>query len=429
MSLNLYSNELVTDLSPVEYKEYILDNGMKVVLCKTGNIPVAAVNTTFHVGSKDEEVNKTGMAHLFEHLMFEGSPNVPKGKFDEILSRKGGESNAYTTRDVTSYYITIPSNHLETALWLDSDRINGFSFSEDCIRIQKDVILEEKLLYVDNTPYGTIEEESSKRLFPGNSYSWPVIGKMEDLESVTREDLKKFFEKHYVPENAVISVAGDIDYDKTLSLIEKYYGSIPKGSAGQTNNFSDAGITSEITAEIPDNIHLEGKFVFYKLPARGTKEYYSMGILDGILSEGDSSRLYQELEYKNELVNEIDSSLHANEHASLFIISALALKGKKSDIIQKKIDAVIEDIKNGNISDDEFQKIINKTETQFHSKRLSIVSLADRLTKFMTYYNSCSKINDEITDYLSVTKKDIVETANKFLNKNQRLILNYKPRT
>lgn len=417
----------ITDLPAIDYKEFTLDNGLRVILSKSGNIPMAAVNTTFHIGSKDEEENKTGLAHLFEHLMFEGSENIPKGKFDEILNKYGGESNAYTSWDSTSYYTAIPSSRLETAFWLDSDRINGFGITEESLEIQKDVVMEEKLLYVDNSPYGTVEEESSKRLFQKSGYRWPIIGNMDDLRKVTIDDINDFFSKFYKPNNAVISVVGDIDYDSTLSLIEKYYGDIKPGKEIERKNYFEDDITGEIKEDISDNVQLEGKFIFYRLPEMGTKEFYSMNVLSGILSEGESSRFYRELEYKNKLVNEIDANLYGMEKASLFTVSAIAMKGKSLEKISGKIDEILEDVRRGNISEEELTKTKNKIETYYFSRRQSIISLADKFSFLKTFYNDCEKMNFEILDYLSVTKEDIIQTVNKFLNNNQRVVLNYLP--
>lgn len=428
MTTNHLAEKINFDIPSIDYKEHTLDNGLRLILCKSGNIPVAALNTTFHIGSKDEDETKTGLAHLFEHLMFEGSPNIPKGRFDEILNQSGGESNAYTSWDSTSYYMTVPSHQLETAMWLDSDRIYGFGISEESLEIQKNVVFEEKLLCIDNSPYGTVEEESSKRLFKKSGYRWPIIGNMEELRKVNVNDLRDFFEKFYSPNNAVISVVGDIDYDKTLKMLEKYYGAITPGKEIKRRNFSEDNIEKEMREDIYDNIQLEGKFIFYRLPEMGTKDYYSMNILNGILSEGDSSRLYHELEYKDELVSEIDTNLYGMEKTSLFIISAIAMKGKSLEEIENKIDAILNDIREGKISEDEIIKIKNRIETYYNSKRQSIVSLADKFSSLKTFYNDCEKINFEILDYLSVTKNDIIETANKYMNNNQRLILNYLPK-
>ena len=428
MTTNDLAVQIVSDIPSVDFKEHTLDNGLQVVMSKFGNIPMVVVNTTFHTGSKDEEENKTGLAHLFEHLMFEGSPNIPKGRFDEILNKNGGDSNAYTSWDSTSYYVVIPSNHLETALWLDSDRINGFGISKESLEIQKDVVLEEKLLYVDNSPYGSLEEESSKRLFKNSGYRWPIIGNMDDLRKVTLEDIKEFFAKYYKPNNAVISVVGDIDYDNTLRSIEKYYGNISPGGEIIRKEYTEDDIKKEMREDIYDNIHLDGKFIFYRMPEMGTKDYYAMSILNGILSEGDSSRFYNELEYKSKLVSEIDTTLYGMEKTSIFIISAIAMQGKSLEEIENKIDNIIGDIKKGNISDKEFKKIQNRIETYYNSKRQSIVSLADKFSYLKTFYNNCEKINFEIIDYLSVSKEDLVNTANKYLNPEQRLVLNYLPK-
>lgn len=425
---NQLAEKIRFDIPSIEYKEETLDNGLKVVMSKHGNIPMVAVNTTFHAGSKDEEEDKTGLAHLFEHLMFEGSPNIPKGKFDEILIHNGGDSNAYTSWDSTSYFIALPSSHLETGLWLESDRITGFGISEESLVIQKDVVLEEKLLYVDNSPYGTVEEESAKRLYKNSGYKWPIIGNMDDLRKVTLDNLREFFETYYKPNNAVISVVGDIDYDKTIRLIDKYYGDIKPGKEIVRRKFIEEDIMSEIQEDFYDNIQLDAKFMFYRLPEAGTKDYYAMNILNGILSEGDSSRFYNELEYKQELVSECDSNLYGMEHTSLFCISTLAMSGKNLEEIGNKIDEIIEDVKQGNISDKEITKVKNKIETYYNSRRQSIIGLADKFSFFKTFYNDCDKINFEIMDYLTVTKDDIIQSASSYLNKNQRVVLNYFPK-
>lgn len=417
-----------TAIPSIEYVEHKLDNGLSVVMSRNSNIPSVAVNTTYHVGSKDEEPGMTGLAHLFEHLMFEGSPNVPKGKFDEILNNNGGDSNAYTTWDTTSYFVCLPSSHLEIAFWLDSDRIAGFGITEEALEVQKDVVMEEKLMYVDNSPYGSVEEESAKRLFNTSGYRWPIIGDMDELEKATLDDLRIFHKKFYTPSNAVLSVVGDIEYDETLQLIERYYGSISPGQTFERVKHDEVETTSEQTADIRDNIHLEGKFIFYRIPESGSKEYYALNMLSGILSEGESSRLVKELEYELELVNDIDTAVYGLENAGVFAISSLVLKGKKSDEVQSRIDLAIEDIKNGNVSDYELEKIKNRVETYFSSGRQSIIGLSDKFSFLKTFYNDCGRINAEVMNYLCITKDDIVTSANKYLNRNQRVVLNYLPK-
>ena len=416
------------NLLNIEYKEFSLSNELKVVMSRNPKIPSISLNSTFHIGSKDEDENKTGLAHLFEHLMFEGSKNIDKGKFDEILNSNGGESNAYTSCDVTSYYILIPSNKLELALWLDSDRIAGFKIDSDSLEIQKKVVMEEKLQVQDNTPYGSVEAESSNRLFKKSGYKRPVIGNMSHIEKVNPDDIQDFYEKYYAPSNMVLSVVGDIDYDETEKLIKKYYADIPIGKKIKRSAYYEDEIESEIRDTIFDDIHLAGKFYFYRLPAYGSKEYYISRLLNAILTEGDSSRLYTNLVYKRQLLNDIDSSIQGMEFVSLFLINAIAAEGSKPDEIESIIDNTIDELKSGKISDDEVIKVKNRIITKYISKLQTNLNLANKFSHLRTFYNDCSKINDEINEFSYITKPDIINFAGKYLDKNKRVLLDYLPK-
>jgi predicted Zn-dependent peptidase len=423
-----FSHSNMSDVIPrIDFKEFELSNGLKVIMSRISEIPMVALNTTFKVGSKDEEEDKTGLAHFIEHLMFEGSKFLKSGEFDEILNRNGGESNAFTTWDSTSYYIVIPSNKLETALWLDSNRFFNISLTEKSFVKQKEVIFEEKLQVYDNTPYGSLEVESSRRLFSKSGYKSPIIGDMEHLKIMRLEDVFAFFRKYYIPNNAVLSIVGDIDYYETEKLVRKYYDDINRGGEIFSKEYFDDDIEEEITGDIFDNIHLTGKFLFYKLPKPGSKAYYAMQILNGILSNGDSSRFYKELVYRKELVNDIESYLYDMEKVSLFSVSSIALIGRSIFEIEKEIDIIIEEVKSGNIHDYEIQKIKNKIEAGFNTRKFSIISLAERFSHIKTFYDDCETINNEILNYLDITKEDIVNAANIHLNKNQRVNLNYFP--
>ena len=423
-----FSHSNMSNIIPrIIFKEFELSNGLKVIMSRISEIPMVALNTTFKVGSKDEEEDKTGLAHFIEHLMFEGSKFLKSGEFDEILNRNGGESNAFTTWDSTSYYIVIPSNKLETALWLDSNRFFDISLTEKSFVKQKEVIFEEKLQVYDNTPYGSLEVESSRRLFSKSGYKSPIIGDMEHLKIMRLEDVFAFFRKYYIPNNAVLSIVGDIDYYETEKLVRKYYDDINRGGEIFSKEYFDDDIEEEITGDIFDNIHLTGKFLFYKLPKPGSKAYYAMQILNGILSNGDSSRFYKELVYRKELVNDIESYLYDMEKVSLFSVSSIALIGRSIFEIEKEIDIIIEEVKSGNIHDYEIQKIKNKIEAGFNTRKFSIISLAERFSHIKTFFDDCETINNEILNYLDITKEDIVNAANIHLNKNQRVNLNYFP--
>lgn len=423
-----FAKQYNLDISNIEFKEFELDNGLKVILSRTDKIPTVAINTAYHAGSKNEDPSKTGLAHLFEHLMFEGTANTGRGEFDELLTVRGGESNAYTNWDVTSYFLTVPSHQLEFGLWLDSDRMAGFGVDEESLKVQQDVVIEEKMWSCDNTPYGSLEEESSKRLFKNSGYRWPIIGSVEHIKSMTLDDLKKFYKKYYVPNNAVLAVTGDIDYAKAEGLVKKYYGSLTGGGKITRPEYNEAGIPNEIRDDIYDNVNLPGKFIFYRFPKAGTRDYYALKILDNILSEGDSSRFYKELVYDKELASEVDTSIYSMEELSLFFISAIAFKNRDFDKVEEGIENILSGIKEGNILESELQKAKNKIETVYNFKRNSIISLADKLCSYKILFGSAEKINTEVFDYLDITIDDIASAARKYLDADKRLVLNYLPK-
>ncbi len=418
---------LKNNLPEIDFKETELKNGLKLVMFRKNNIPMVTVNTSFKIGSKDEDQGKTGLAHLFEHLMFTESPNVKRGMFDEILNMNGGDSNAFTTWDYTGYHITLPSNKLELALWLDSDRIAGFNISEESLETQKSVVQEENLQVHENVPYGSVEKESSKRLFKGNGYSRPIIGLMEDVKQLTIKDVSDFFSKYYTPRNAVISIVGDIDYDNTLNLVSKYYEDIPSGKKIDEMEFRDITISNEIQDTIEDQIELPAQFIYYKTPGIGTKEYYILNLLSAIMSDGESSKLYRELLYKKELVSEIDSYYHGMEKAGLFSINSFAMKKVPLKTIRNEIDKIIGEIQQGNIEEKEVVKIKNYFETMFISKRQTMNYLADSMSFLKLFFNDVSLINTDVLNYISIQKEDIIECARKYLNKENRVLLNYIP--
>ena len=412
----------------IDYREFELSNGLRVIMSKLSGMPMVAINTTYKVGSKDEEEDKTGLAHFFEHLLFESSPYLKSGEFDNILIKNGGDSNAYTTWDTTCYYIVIPSSKLEIALWLESNRLFDFSIDEEDFEKQREIILEEKLEVYDNTPYGSLEEESSKRLFQNSGYRWSIIGNMKHIESLNLSNVIDFFNKYYVSNNTVLSIVGDIDYGETEFIVRKYYSGISKGADIKRKDYYEKDIEKEITDDIYDDIHLPGKFLFYRIPEIGSKDYYIMQILNGILSNGESSRFYKELVYRKELVNEIESNLYGMEKVSLFFINSIVLKDRSINDVGTEIDRVIDDVKEGNINDYEIKKIKNKIETGFNLRRQSIVSLADKFSNLKTLYNDCEIINNEVLNYMKITKEDIVKAANLYLNREQRVNLNYLPK-
>ncbi|HLT24270.1 MAG TPA: pitrilysin family protein [Ignavibacteria bacterium] len=412
----------------VEYREFTLDNGLKVVLSKSDKIPSVVINTTFHVGAKDEDQGKSGLAHLFEHLLFEGTANTTSGEFDKLLTERGGESNAYTTMDSTSYYTVVPSNQFEFALWLDSDRMAGFGIDQQSLDIQKQVVLEEKMTVYDNSPYGSLEEESSIRLFKGTNYGKMIIGSAVDVESVTLKEIKGFWERYYHPSNAVLSIVGDIEYDSAEELIRKYYGDLPALPHGERKSFDYNEITSEIRDVLYDDVQIPGVFIFYKLPKIGSAENYALKILNSLLNDGDSSRFYKRLIHEKGLVSEIDSAVYEMEDVGMLSITAYGYPDTEPSLIEEEIYNILDEIMAGEFTGGELTKVKNKVETSFSSRRLSIINLADKLSQIKTFYGDTELINTEINYYLNVTRDDIISAAKKYLNHNQRVVLTYLPK-
>jgi zinc protease len=412
----------------IDIKEFELTNGLRVIMSKRNELPIVAMNMTFYIGSKDEDEKKTGIAHLLEHLMFEGSPNIGKGEFDEILSKNGGESNAYTSWDMTGYYLVLPSSKLELGLWLDSDRLAGFGITEESFNIQKDVVLEEKLQTQDNIPYGSLEEESCKRLFKTSGYRWPVIGYQENIIDLKFSDVVEFFNKYYKPNNAVLSIVGDIDYIKTEKMVTKYYGGIEKGNNIERKKFTDSFLQSEEKDTIISDVQLAGKFLFYLIPKFGSKDYYELQVLNQILTAGESSKLFNEIVYKSQLANEAESFVYGMEHISIFFVNLIARKGIDVKELEKKFDNIMDKIRNGEIKEEEVQKAKNKLETNYYAKFSSSVFVSEKLAEYKVLFGDYEKIIDEINEYGKIEKNDIINVARKYLNKNQRVNLTYLPK-
>ncbi len=412
----------------IEYKDILLKNGLQLLMSVKNDVPGVIINTLIKVGSKDEPENQRGIAHLFEHLMFEGSPNINQGEFDDILHGIGGDSNAYTTYDVTCYQTTVPSNFLETALWLDSDRFTGFALSEESIEVQKKVVLEEKLQQYDNTPYGSSEEESMKRLYNGNGYDIPVIGKSEDIKRIKKSDVEKFFERYYNPSNIIMTIVGDIDYSITEELVEKYYGGIESKINPEFRNFEDKELLCEIDKTIYDNVNLPGRFIYYKIPGVTGREFYVAMLLSGILSSGDSSLLYNNLVYEKKILYDVNAYILGTKDIGLFVIDSFTQNGVDNNEAGFELDKILNEVCSGSITENQISKVKNRIETSFYTKHQYMHNLADDLGLMKFYFNNPERINCDVEEYLSITNSEILNFADKYIKNNKRLILNYLPK-
>lgn len=412
----------------IEYKEVILENGLQLVMSVKNDVPGVFINTLIKVGSKDEPRNQRGIAHLFEHLMFEGSPNVIQGEFDDILHGIGGDSNAYTTYDVTCYQTTVPSNFIETALWLDSDRFTGFTLSDESIKVQKKVVLEEKLQQYDNSPYGSSEEESMKRLYNANGYDIPVIGKSEDIRRINKSDIEKFYEENYNPSNIILTIVGDIEYGFTEELVRKYYGSIKSKNNPERKSFSDNEIHSEINETIYDNVNLPGRFIYYKIPDVSKREFYVAMLLSGILSSGESSLLYHNLVYEKKMLYDVTAYTLGTKDIGLFVIDSFLQSGTDFNLAGMEVDKILNDVCDGSITESQIAKVKNRIETSYYTKHQYMHNIADDLGLMKFYFDNPGRINSDVDEYLTITKDEIIGFTEKYIKGNKRLILNYLPK-
>lgn len=415
----------------INFVEFTLENGLHVILHEDHSTPIVAVNVCYHVGSKNERADKTGFAHLFEHLMFDGSKNVKRGEFDKYITQAGGYDNAYTTEDKTNYYEVLPSNYLELALWLESDRMLGFSIQEISLKTQREVVKEERRWRYENRPYGSAWIKIAEKSYKKHPYRWPVIGYQEHLDNASMDDVREFYETFYVPNNAVLVIAGDIDVEKTRKLVERYFGEIPRGPDSIPRpEPNDDPLGDEVREIIEDvNAPLPAVFMSYKIPEEGNPDSYALTLLSSILSTGESSRLYQRLVYKDKIASEVETYVDAREHPGLFLVYAIANPGFNSDTLEKIIDEELEKVKNYGVEERELEKAKNKIESALVSAKQTVQGKADLLAHYYTFFKNPDLINTDIERYRKVTAEDVKRVAQRYLSQKNRVVLHYLPKT
>ena len=413
----------------IAYTEYNLKNGLHVVLHQDKSAPVVAVSVMYHVGSKDEVVGRTGFAHFFEHLLFEGSENIKRGEFMKIVSSNGGQNNANTTQDRTFYYEVFPSNQLATGVWLESERMLHPVINETGVKTQNEVVKEEKRLRVDNQPYGNVIGEIMKRLFTKHPYNWVPIGSMADLDSATLGEFKAFNKKYYTPSNSVLVIAGDIDIAKTKTLVENYFGDIPAGVAITRTTAKEDPITKEIIDTAYDsNIQIPAVLAAYRVPGETSKDSKALEMASAVLSKGNSSRMYKKMvdDKKNSL--EVASFSYALEDYGAYITFALPNNDTPLDTLLKDMDDEVVKLQNTLITEAEFTKLQNQFENAFIGQNSKMLGVAENLAAGYTFYKNTNNINIELEEIRKITRQDIQDVAKKYLNKNQRVVLYYLPK-
>lgn len=413
----------------VNFTEFDLDNGLHVILHQDKTAPVVAVSVMYHVGSKNEDTARTGFAHFFEHLLFEGSDNIKRGEFMKLVSSNGGQNNANTTQDRTYYYEVFPSNQLELGLWLESERMMHPVINEIGVKTQNEVVKEEKRTSFDNRPYGNFANEIFKLLFVNHPYHMQLIGSMEHLDAAKLDEFKAFFKMYYAPGNAVLTIAGDIDIEKTKGLVGDYFSAIPKGTPVVYKKIEEAPMTKEIVDTAYDaNIQLPAIMTAYRVPGLTSKDSKVMGLISQVLSQGASSRLYKKMvdEKKNAL--QVGAFNYSLEDYGAYITYALPNNNAPLAALLKDIDDEVVALQTNLISKADYQKLINQFENSYVTANSRMLGVAENLANGYTFHNkNTGDINNELTEIKSITREDIRDAAKKYLNPDKRVVLYYLP--
>lgn len=412
----------------IKFEEYDLPNGLHVILHQDNSAPVITTGVMYHVGSKDEVKGRTGFAHFFEHLLFEGTPNIKRGEWMKIVASNGGQNNANTTSDRTYYYETFPSNNEQLGLWMEAERMRHAVINQIGVDTQREVVKEEKRMRMDNQPYGNLLTAILNNLFTNHPYHWPTIGSMEDLNAAKLDEFLDFYKKYYVPNNATLVVAGDLKPEQTKKWIEEYYGSIPKGEVFPKNFTKDAPISQEKEVTVTDpNIQLPAYIFAYRTPSNKEKDAYALQMLSTYLSNGKSSVLYKKLVDQDKKALAVQAFNLGMEDAGVFAFFTIPMGATTKATLQSDIDTEIKKIQTELISQEDYQKLQNQFENQFVNSNSSIQGIASSLATYNVLMGNTKLINKEIDIYRSITKEDLKNAANKYLNNNQRIIINYIP--
>jgi len=417
-----------TAQSKIEFEEYKLKNGMNVILHEDHSTPIVAVTVLYHVGSKNEVATRTGFAHFFEHLMFEGSDNIGRGEYMKTVSSNGGILNANTSFDRTFYFEILPSNQLELGLWMESERLLHLKVDSIGVQTQRQVVKEEYRKN-DNQPYGSFLREMFSRAFTDHSYQWIPIGSLDHLNEATIEEFIEFYKTYYVPNNATLSIAGDFDNKQVKNWITKYFSTIPRGTKPMLRPTIEEPIkNTEVRDTVYDNIQLPAVMMGFHTPAQGTPDAYAVDMLAQILSQGNSSRLQKSIVDEQEKALFVGAFPFPSEDPGLSLMFGIPNVGVELLDLEAAIDLEVEKLQNELISENEFQKLKNQLENDMISKNSKVEGIAESLANYKVYYGDVNLINTEIDRYMNVSREDIQKVAKKYFRKDNRVVLHYLPK-
>lgn len=412
----------------IEFTKYKLDNGLTVILHQDKTAPIVAVSIMYKVGGKNSFEGRTGFAHFFEHLLFEGSKNISRGEYATYVEDVGGVMNANTSQDRTYYYEILPSNQLELGLWLESERLLHAVVDQKGVDTQRAVVKEERRQRVDNQAYGGWTDQLFNRAFKQHPYKDPNIGYMKDLDSAEEKDYKLFYETYYVPNNAVLSIAGDLDIEQTKMLIKKYFSTIPKGKTPPAVTIVEPAMAGEIRDTVyDDKAPLPAVLIGYRTPERNNPDYYAISLMNQVLSTGKSSRMNKVLIDEKGVAVQAISFPSFTQDPGLSMALALVKPGNDLKEVERLIDVEVGKLQTDLISEREFQKIRNQVESNEISGYGTMSGIAESLANYEMYQGDANLINTEVTKYMAVTREDIRRVAKKYYSKDNRVILYWLP--
>jgi predicted Zn-dependent peptidase len=414
----------------IEFKEFTLDNGLHVILHQDNTTPIVVTSVLYHVGSKNENPERTGFAHFFEHLMFEGSENIDRGQYMNIIQSRGGTLNAYTSNDITYYYELLPSNELELALYMESERMLHSKVDITGVETQREVVKEERRQRYENQPYGTILPETLVRAYQVHPYQWAPIGSMDHLNAATIEEFQQFYKDFYVPNNATLTIAGDIDYATAEAMVRKYFSEIPKGAKEiYRPNVVEPKKTTEIRDVIYDNIQIPAVIQAYNLPPRNHPDSYALSMLSTYLTGGNSSLMTKELVDKQQKALVVAAIPLELEDGGIFLMYGITNMGVEPKDLETEVDKLIKQVQDQGISDEDFTKLKNQMENSIVSGNSTIAGIAENLAEAKVIYGDTNYINQVMDAYSKVTKADIQRVAKEYMDLTGRVVLYYLPKS
>ncbi len=407
----------------INFRKYQLNNGLRLIIQKDTSTPLAAVNVLYNVGAKDEDEHKTGFAHLFEHLMFGGSKNIPS--YDTPLQRVGGDNNAWTNNDITNYYLTLPASNIETGLWLESDRMLELDFSEKSLDVQRKVVIEEYKQRYLNYPYGDLPLIVRPLVYKKHPYRWPTIGAdIKHIEDANLSDVKNFFFSHYAPNNAIISIAGNVEYEKTYNLVKKWFDDIPFRNVKERNLPLEPKQSKAVRHTVVRDVPIDLINISFHMCERNNPDYYAADLLSDLLSNGTSARLHEKLVKQKKLFTEIHAFLSGDIEKGLFTFIGYVNNNVNINDAENAIWEEIEIVKSYPCCSYELQKIKNKVEASLIFSKTNFLNNAMNLAQFELLGNA-NDINTELDKYNKVSSDDIMQYAKEILVKENSTTLHY----